>query len=255
MRFTTVIAAYLVVFGLQSCRFREIPDDVAEFPAEFELRISELLGADDRDCQLVFNSVEQYCDSTSILFQKTSSAASFGIELKAIAANNDCSAPSIRAFAAVSLGALANGNYDISIVLRDALTSTGQLMVSDEVYELQLFQKEGISLFNQTIRRVPEGLVWGEIWFDDAAEAKANSFLAEFAMRTQMVSLAQGNYGYFSFGKEGMLTDNLYDFSHKMLFWGIATQTENLLTLAEETNAMLGSHGTLTLNTWKGEHF
>ncbi len=258
MRLFIKIATIIVLCCNISCRNIEVPDDVAEYSTEFQASISEVLHPENRAVELVFKSIAKYCDSTAILFQQTTLSEAFNIELKEIEAVEDCNAPNISAQANILLGTLAPGTYDISIELRDALKSVGRLTVNDETYQIQLFKSEGISLVNEVIVKVPPGLIWGEIWFNDSTAAIANGFLDFLDDRSSSTELIKGNYSFFSFDNGGLsIATQPLPFKNRLLFFKKATaaQVADLLLAAQQTANALGTNGVVKLNTWRGEVF
>jgi len=107
----------------------------------------------------------------------------------------------------MAIGDLAEGNYQITLSLGNAIENTGTLTVYPEGYELSVEDPQAIDFQNRVLKKIPDGLVWGYIATpDDEALALAADFLADLKNITTENNLHPGFYGYFTWSGTGLVT-------------------------------------------------
>ena len=91
-----------------------------------------------------------------------------------------------------------NTDYDIDINLKNIIPNIGTLIVTDDYYEINIDEPNGILIPNNRLYKVPENTIWGYVAYDDATgEIPYDDFKGELNTITSSLIATKGWYGYF----------------------------------------------------------
>ncbi len=104
----------------------------------------------------------------------------------------------------VELGSLETGTYELDIRVENR-QSLGQLLVSDEYYEVNFHNRNQLRFDYDRLYKVPEHTIWGRIGYHAAStQHLAESFLDSLQLAgASEKEFSHGQYGYFFIGEDG----------------------------------------------------
>jgi hypothetical protein len=195
------LSILLLTVTLASCNLDSLNDPivVAEVNDEFHIDLWENLSPFGNS--FIFNIqtiVEYECENYTIDFNMVPKFREVSISLNDIQEPADCEAGFNTAHAAISLGTLSAGFYELNVDLKNTVFNQGQLTVSKESYLIEMEDAKGIDFLRRELFRIPENTIWGYISYDNTAEAIADDFILQLEGITQAKALGKGYYGYFS---------------------------------------------------------
>ena len=244
------------IFG--SCKLTsDNKDVVVKIEPEFMLGLHEELGQV-RNFNLLFQTIEdQACKSNTINFSASRSGKSIFLSIHEIVESENCRTGEGPATGAASYDFLPIGNYNLELVLKNTVTSTGSLNVSNEKYTLDIEEGFGFQAGRETLMRVPSATVWGYVAYKDSQHlADANNFLDELNAKTENLKLAKGEFGYFQVGdNDKLILDKAPDYNNFKTFYRFSTgQVSALESLLEDfRNQYPDGQMEFKIFTWQGE--
>ncbi len=107
----------------------------------------------------------------------------------------------------VNIGSLSDGEYDFEINVVDRINS-GKLKIYPSFYVLSFDGTNGLTLNEDTLRRMPEGTLWGYLgYMDTAYAAPAQEFIDTLlSIGATPLNVAPGNYGYFEYSEDSVFS-------------------------------------------------
>jgi len=112
----------------------------------------------------------------------------------------------------VTLGVLEDGTYDIQINVVDKI-NTGKLNIFSNLYTLSFDVSDGLTVNYDTLRRVPNGTLWGYLGYTDTNYAEpAQSFIDTLlSVGATPLNIPPGNYGYFEYSQDSVFSQPVDD--------------------------------------------
>lgn len=249
----------LLVLGLvlpgASCK-KDLDPDLVDFDilAELQLSFREALKPGTRPLQLLVSTSEpKSCLNYSLLTDFTWRESKAWFDINDLELKGTCTPGSAYVRDTITSEGFNNPKtYPIAIGLKKQIVSTGQLVVTDEAYYLELKDSLGFRFPLRVLRRIPENLVWVSLQYRDAGqEADVKQLLLDLALKYKRFDLAEGNYGYFT-----MLNDQLLSPStqpslvfQKGLPLELPTDRNEFAQMISQLRANMASYGnTMALN-------
>jgi hypothetical protein len=202
------ILSLLPLLCLTGCGLKDLDDQII-VPAvedEFYLSLWETLGPEQRELEFRLRTIQDTgCKNVRIDQEARPIPGGIQLSIRELVQAEDCDPGPAPAAGSSSLAALPAGVHKLEVKLRDKVTTTGQLRVDQEVYDISLEKGGGIILLQRQLRRIPPQAVWGAISYAEANLAQAAQSLHNaIAARCEPVFLRSGDYGYFSM-QDGVL--------------------------------------------------
>lgn len=200
-----VIPAISLLCG--SCELAELgePILVSNIEKEFTIDLWEKLGPQQRTLQLRVNTIrEESCQNARIDYLLSQVNNTIQVSLRKILTPADCISGQAPARAVIDMGAMPAGLYELNIDLKSEVFNNGQLSVLGDRYVINMRSRNGFTLANTELRRVPDQTIWGYVAYsslDD--EETAKKFVLELESISQARAFAPGNYGYFQVQEDG----------------------------------------------------
>ncbi|MBI1224084.1 MAG: hypothetical protein GC192_02495 [Bacteroidetes bacterium] len=129
------------------------------------------------------------------------------------------------------------GVYNLELVLKNTVSSSGTLTVTNDKYTLEIEDGYGFMANEATLMRVPTESVWGYVAYKDNQHlTTADEFLSVLNLKTSNLKLGKGNYNYFSIGGNDKLSlDKAPDYNNFKTFYRKSTgQNTELIKLLED---------------------
>lgn len=209
-------------FCFSSCKLgKDDKDVIVKVDPEIEIGMYEELG-DVRDFSLVFNTIEpQSCSTNEINYTAGRNGRNISLNIIEIMEAANCQTGPGQVVGQHSYAYLPSGIYNLELNLKNTLTATGQLKVTEEKYELEIADGLGFEALQTTLNRVPQSTVWGYVAFKEPYVANAQQFLDDMKSLSQTVSLPKGDFSYFNVDEAGKLSlRNAPDYANFKTFYG-----------------------------------
>ncbi len=253
---------FLVLLLSPSCDLADLdePIVVSQVEKEFVVSMWEALSPSGRSFELRVETLKPSdCLNTSIATQSRRIGPSLRLSLLAIAEPESCDPGSRPARAAASYGRLDPGFYELAIDLKETIVNEGSMVVFGDRYELRMNSLKGLELEATTLRRVPDGLIWGYFSSDDAQTSTYAAFLDAIGPYVEPVDLLPGEYGYFSIKeqrKEVVLPEAPEtDFLEPFAFRFSGEDTQAFQQVLRDFRAQQAAGSSLLINTWEGRNW
>ncbi len=254
---------YLQVAGLLSmlcfgCKLSEADKDVVvKIDPEFLLGMQEDLHQV-RDFNLTFRTIEsQSCQSNTISFTASKGNKNLNLNLIEILETENCLVGEGPVENSASYDFLPIGTYNLELILKNSIKSTGTLIVSNEKFDLEIQDGYGFQVAQSTLMRVPSSMIWGYVAYKDSQHVSdADDFLNELNLKTSNLKLGKGDYGYFQVGDDEKLSlDKTPDYNNFKTFYRTApSDISELVSLLESFRSLYpASQMEFKIFTWEGE--
>lgn len=245
--------------SMSSCTFNNVDDPkvVVNIDDEFSLQLWEVLGADTRRLLLRASTFSQEdCLNYEILYQLSQNSNGIRISIDDIVAPSNCQEGTAAPTVEIDLGQVENGGYGLEINLQySTIVNTGQLIVNDDEYRVQMTSTDGIYIAEQQLLRIPKGTIWGYIAADSSdLERVTAAFEQELEVYSRAKQFSAGSYGYFEIDEAAELRMAIEsDFDATTTFIVDYTAgTSELENLVEQFRATYNTSADLRIFTWQG---
>lgn len=249
----------LLVTGWYGCTFNNVDDPkvVANIEDEFSIRLWETLSPTGRSLQLQTETLaEEDCLNYEITYQVLRLNNRIRTSINDIIEPDDCLVGKSRPTAKIDLGEVDNGLYEFEVNLNNStIINTGQMVVNDESYTVEMNSTNGITLVPWQLLRVPEQTVWGYL-SADAVDNIASEFMEELNSAATAREFLAGDYGYFTVNDNNVDLPIDTEFTEKYAFLiNYTGELSELEALVDRYNVKYGSNLEMKVYTWRGEVF
>ncbi len=197
-----VLVAVLGLLSLAACDLAKDKDPIilSKVKEEFKVSMWEKLAPEGRSFQLRVETLDLTpCQNTQIANHASRSGNVLKLSLLDIAQPEDCNPGSNPALALADYGPLETGSYSLAIDLKQTVINEGRLLVFSDRYGLNMSTVKGLEIATNTLRRVPDGTLWGYFVSENADDqALADALLESLDDFVEARSYTAGDYGYFS---------------------------------------------------------
>lgn len=194
-----VFLAFLALAS-QSCQIgNDDKEVVIQVQDEFEIEIIEALGVE-RQLRFNLSSIEmEPCLNNTIDRTVFVNNDAITLLINGINQATDCNPGVAPALATGNAGVLQNGIYDFNVTIRNTIENQGKMVVSDDMYEINLLNNDGIVIDETVLRRIPPNTIWGYAAFDDSniVGNTPDAFISDVKTISQPLNLNAGYYGIF----------------------------------------------------------
>jgi hypothetical protein len=182
---------------------------------EFDIQLWEKLTPTGGELQLIVNSIEpQACPNIHLDYYISTIDNKVTVTLKSFAMPSNCMGPITRTSDTLNIGRLSNGNYKLSINLKDVVLNNGSLSVNSNLYVVDLQSENGISMPFKQLARIPENTIWGYVNHENSGTNKAQAFMDSLKTICQTTSLLNGRYGHFEVVNESLKMPTTIQYIH-----------------------------------------
>jgi hypothetical protein len=204
------------------------PGTLSDVQPTFRLDMFEELGGNEPSFFLQIATIEEKeCLNYSIDYSFSQATRILDLSLNDIQAPADCLPGSAPAQEAISVGQLENGIYTLYVQLKNTVNNEGQLIVSDNAFELYFNNPSGVLPVRERLFRIPERTVWGWVGSElEGQDSLAQQFLQDLASISPTASdWDTGFYGYFSIKPDGSVS--LRDVPTLETYWPVVQRYSN----------------------------
>ncbi len=173
---------------------------------EFEVSLLELLSPGDNQLSLQISTIDLLeCTNYVILHSHTISDKLISASIDLIKDPEVCDPGTAYATSNIPLNTFENGEYEFQVNLeQNTIVNEGTLTINDLGYFASLETQHGIKFSPQSLLKLPDGYIWGQInRADDVEDETIDAFLEELRLLTEASNLEAGNYGHFKIESDG----------------------------------------------------
>jgi hypothetical protein len=172
---------------------------------EFDIQLWEKLTPTGSELQMIVNSIEpQACPNIHLDYYVSTTDNKVTVTLKSFSVPTSCTGPLTRTSDTLNIGHLPNGNYKLSINLKDVVLNNGSISVNPNLYVVDLQSENGISMPFKQLARIPENTIWGYVNHESSVTNKAQAFMDSLKTICQTTALLNGRYGHFDVVNESL---------------------------------------------------
>ncbi len=209
---TTSFAFLILLLFVLGCE-NETAQPVNTLGSEVELSMTEYVEDNQRTLTLKFLTRKDFpCINYQIKHSLRMDDQSVNIILEKVEESDVCLDAIGPASAFVELGQLPEKEYNLTIQLGESIVKSGTLTVSKNTYQIDMHDYDGVELLNPELFRIPDQTVWGVLKYERSEQNKEIFKYFEQVMDRAGASskkFAEGDYGYFSVGADGKITQPL----------------------------------------------
>ncbi|MEM6842310.1 MAG: hypothetical protein AAF944_09290 [Bacteroidota bacterium] len=252
----TLRALIFCLAGLFACE--ESADEALNtLGTDVDVEMREYLDGNQRSLMFKFFTTRDFgCVNHQINYSLRQETSGLAIRLQEVEEPSTCMKAMGPASAFVDVGSLNIGEYDFTLHIGEAITNTGVLTVTPELYELVLNGEAGINLETVQLHRVPKHALWGTIQFlGKPNEGFANAFVNQLTkLGAIQDKFDEGNYGFFKVDATGkvsppMVAEKDSPFTFLLNYRGDESE---LMALLSEMNRTYGDEIAIRLRTAQG---
>lgn len=258
MRLKSLYYLLIISFLAFSCNLSDDETQtIVTVDPEFSIGMFELLGTPPQFQFLLETFEEQQCLNSIIDNSIVTQNRNISLFIKEVQTTSDCTPGIAPAYGSATAGFLQPGSYEVIISLKNAVESTGMLVVSEEMYQFEVIEENGVVSSQNTLYRIPEKTIWGYVAYDDEEQVgnEPAAFINDLEEMLEPTVSSDGNYGYFDISGNDLL--NLRSSPNKAFvetfYFSVPTDTKNTETLIEEyRNGEVGDAMEIKIFTWDG---
>jgi hypothetical protein len=200
MRKNVYTISLIIFTAFIGCSKSDNQEKIIEIEKEFSFQPWQTLTESGGEFSLVAQTIKkQECGGAKVNISTDFNSKSITIKVNGLSYPPNCGSQAEIATDTVKFNSLSKGTYNFKITLKDAVVNEGSLIVEDNKYSLNMNRLYGIELPQTEIMRIPKGLIWGYVTYEQSQEAqyvKFESKLKKFA--TLQSDIPKGDYGYFT---------------------------------------------------------
>ena len=188
---------------LSSCKVDSLNDPIV-IPAidtDFSLNLLENLHHPNNPLEIHFETIlNENCLNTSVLSSYKKEADHLVLTIFDILEPENCDHGIAPAKGLESIYSITpNNNYTLQIELKDIVSNTGSLAVTDTYYKVEMNEEHGISWEHTKLFKIPQGALWGYITYtSDEQLPVVTDFITTLEGGTTAFNQSDGYYGHFS---------------------------------------------------------
>jgi hypothetical protein len=147
--------------------------------------------------------------------------------------------------------------YDVSITIGEELSNTGTLTYDGAEYYLTIEEPHGLIVGHNSLRKIPEDIVWGELSGETNLEQIVGDFHSVASAFTAPLNLINGYYGHFAVesGSGINLTASIQEtsgYSYPFVY-RLKSGTDAFKDVLDTFRSQYGTTLEITCTTWTGE--
>lgn len=201
----------LVGIMISSCITDPTTDEILNIENEFKISLSQNLTKEGSQLSLITQTlVGQDCSDNEIeSYLALNNDQTLVYNIEEIQKGSNCENGPYFVNTQNNI-AVDNQDYHISIYLKNALESSGTLIINDEAYELQMTSLTGISIGKTYVKKIPSDILWGSIKIENTL-ATPYFVYEQFDENIQSAlsmehGLTSGDYDYFEINTDSSNT-------------------------------------------------
>jgi hypothetical protein len=201
-----IFVFFLVVF-LYSCSKDSGVENVYSVPEEFRLDMSQVISDSGVLPAFKFTTLAKIgCEDQELrteYFRKTNNAY---IRIIGVEIVDNCTAGTDYVEATIS-DSFEDGVYNVNIGVKDQVENAGTFTATSDKYTISLHKSPNMMIGDHAIKRLPNNIWWGAIYFEDSSVASQFAALQDYIDEhsSQWEDHQTGNYGLFTVDKNGAI--------------------------------------------------
>jgi hypothetical protein len=198
--YTISLITFLALMGCSKSDNKKI----IEIEKEFTFQPWQTLSETGSEFSLVAQTLKkQDCGGAKVNIIQQNDGKNLSIKINGITNPSVCGTQPEIASDTIKFTGLAKGLYNFKIILKDAIVNEGSLTVEDNRYSFNMFNLYGIEVPQTDIMRVPKGLIWGYVNYEQNQESQYTKFETKLKkIATVQTDIAKGDYGFFVIGDQ-----------------------------------------------------
>jgi hypothetical protein len=179
---------------------------IIEIEKEFTFQPWQSLSETGSEFCLVTQTLKkQDCGGAKVNIVQQNDGKNLSIKINGITNPPVCGSQPEIASDTIKFNSLVKGQYNFKIILKDAIINEGSLTVEDNRYSLDMFNLYGIEVPQTDIMRVPKGLIWGYVNYEQNQESQYTKFETKLKkIASLQTDIAKGDYGFFVIGDQSI---------------------------------------------------
>jgi hypothetical protein len=179
---------------------------IIEIEKEFTFQPWQTLSETGSEFSLIAQTLKkQDCGGAKVNIVQQNDGKNLSIKINGIINPPVCGSQPEIASDTIKFSSLAKGQYNFKIILKDAIINEGSLTVEDNRYSLDMFNLYGIEVPQTDIMRVPKGLIWGYVNYEQNQESQYTKFETKLKkIASLQTDIAKGDYGFFVIGDQSI---------------------------------------------------
>jgi hypothetical protein len=199
--YTISLITFLAFLG---CNKSDNQVKIIEIEKEFSFQPWQTLNETGGGFSLIAHTLKkQVCGGAKVDIVSTIDSKNISVKVKGLIYPTVCGNQPLIAADTIQMNNLVKGSYNFKIILKDAVVNEGTLKVDDNKYALTMSRFDGIEVPQTEIMRIPKGLIWGVVNYEQTQQSKYIIFEERLKkIATAQSDIPKGDYGYFVMGDQ-----------------------------------------------------
>jgi hypothetical protein len=256
-RFFLLLACLI---GINACNISSLNDPVLipEVEDEFYLDMWENLTPEGRYLEWRLRTIDNAsCEEAYLDYTYDRGGRAIDLAINAIINPVDCTPGEQPLEVGIDAGRLVNDTYDLSFSLRESVTNSGQLDVTEQLYEINFEDPSGFVLLRNKLYRIPDQVIWGYVHANTPElKAAAAAFNNDLSQITDPVVLENGYYGHFTILNRNIsLNNDFTPIGATIFYYQLNGDDDRLSNLIEENRSNYSEGLTIKVYNTLGEEY
>jgi hypothetical protein len=193
------------ILFLSSCQLTEQGDNdiVIDVDDDFRFTFLENLRTPEDDLIFFLESIRnKECEGDTVKLDLNHLESAIALNIDVINPSGPCLPGVSRIKTRANTNLLKKDRMVLSIKLESLIANQGDILRDNDGFSIKMETTYGFYLPYESMKRVPENLVWGYVGFPNNYRLVAQEFVQRLVPLTEAKDLGEGNYGYFEVSKE-----------------------------------------------------
>lgn len=194
---------------LGACQVNRQGDNnlVIDVDDDFRLTFLENLSTPQEDLIFYLESIrDRQCEADTVSMVLDHYASVIAINIDVINTSGECLPGTSRISTDVSTDELLKDRMALTIKLETLIANQGDILKDEETITIKMETTNGFYLPYESMKKVPDQLVWGFVSISPESRPGAQSFIDRLNSLTTAAEVGEGQYGYFTISSETDLT-------------------------------------------------
>lgn len=252
MKYLVLVLSCICVMSGCSLFSSEEPVVVTNIDEEVRLDLWHPLGATS-NVGFALSTLEPECAGTTIATTHFNAARNIQVSIHGLVRTPECADPYAFATAAIPF-TVTTGGYHVVIDVGNGVVNEGSLQYDGNAFTLDLESNHGLTMGYRTLRRIPEGTVWGALSSQEQATGTFQQMMEQFSDISNPATLAPGYYDHFSVDTSNVITlkeppAHIYIYTFAL---SLDSDTESLRAIVDALRNDLPESVEIRCLTWSG---
>ncbi|GAB5555000.1 MAG: hypothetical protein Sapg2KO_45910 [Saprospiraceae bacterium] len=194
---------------LGACQVNRQGDNnlVIDVDDDFRLTFLENLVTPGDDVIFSLESIlNRQCEADTVTMLVDHYVSAIAINIDVVNTTGVCRPGETKISTSATTDPLPKDRMALSIKLETLIANQGNLLIDDETITVNMETTNGFYLPYESMRKVPDHLVWGFVSLSTASRPGAQQFVDRLNSLTSAAEIGEGQYGYFSISSDTDLT-------------------------------------------------